>query len=187
MVNEIMVNTYDGTDGSFKASAADQRYAIVVSRYNDTITRKLLDGATRTLQSGGVAEDRIDVAWVPGAWELPVVARHLLEDTRYAAVLCLGCVIRGETTHDQHINTQVSQSLGQLALTFKRPVLFGVLTCHSLAQAIQRSGGRVGNKGEECAHAALEMVALLNALSNDRPSNDRPSNDRPSNDLKGTH
>jgi len=124
----------------------------------------LLAGALETLKSNGVADDQVDVAWVPGAWELPVVARQLLGTKNYAAVLCLGCVIRGETTHDQHINTQVSNTLGSMAVEFGRPVLFGLLTCNSLEQAIQRSGGRVGNKGEECATAALEMVALLKQL-----------------------
>ena len=159
-----MANIYQADEKAIADSAVSGRYAIVVSRYNDNITSKLLDGALGTLQSSGIADDQVDVAWVPGAWEIPVVARQLLGTSNYAAVLCLGCVIRGETTHDQHINTQVSNSLGSMALEFGRPVLFGLLTCNSLEQAIQRSGGRVGNKGEECAAAALEMVALLKQL-----------------------
>lgn len=140
------------------------RFAIVVSRYNESITRKLLDGAVATLTAGGVADDAIDVAWVPGAWELPLVAQRCARSGRYDAVLCLGAVIRGETTHDQYINHQVSQSLGQIALESGLPVLFGVLTCNTLEQAIHRSGGNVGNKGVECASAALEMVSLLRSL-----------------------
>lgn len=159
-----MANIYEADEKVIAESATDLRYAIVVSRYNDNITSKLLNGALETLKSKGVADDQVDVAWVPGAWEIPVVARQFLGTSNYAAVLCLGCVIRGETTHDQHINTQVSQTLGALAVEYCRPVLFGLLTCNSLEQAMQRSGGRVGNKGEECAIAALEMVALLKQL-----------------------
>ncbi len=136
------------------------KFAVVVSKYNDTITSKLLTGAVETLQAGGVAAESIDVVWVPGAWELPVTAQRLAASHCYVAVLCLGAVIRGETSHDEHINRQVSLSLGQLALDFGLPVLFGVLTCHSLEQAIHRSGGNVGNKGVEVALAALEMADL---------------------------
>jgi 6,7-dimethyl-8-ribityllumazine synthase len=140
------------------------RFAIVVSRYNESITGKLLRGAVETLLAGGVADADIDVAWVPGAWEIPLTAQRLAGSRQYAAVLCLGAVIRGETTHDQHINRQVSTSLGQIALQSGVPVLFGVLTCNTLEQAIHRSGGNVGNKGVECAEAALEMARLLPRL-----------------------
>jgi 6,7-dimethyl-8-ribityllumazine synthase len=140
------------------------RYAVVVSRYNESITSRLLAGALETLMTHGIAEDAVDVAWVPGAWELPVVARHWAQSNRYSAVICLGAVIRGETSHDEHINRQVSLSLGQIAAETGIPVLFGLLTCHSLEQAIQRAGGNMGNKGVECAEAALEMVSLLAKL-----------------------
>lgn len=139
-------------------------FAIVVSRYNDSITRKLLDGAVAALTAHGVADGDIDVAWVPGAWEIPLIARQFAERRKYAGVLCLGAVIRGETTHDQHINRQVSLSLGEISLDERVPVLFGVLTCNTLEQAIHRSGGNVGNKGAECAEAALEMANLLKLL-----------------------
>jgi 6,7-dimethyl-8-ribityllumazine synthase len=145
-------------------STAEGRFAIVVSRYNESITGNLLRGAVDTLTEAGVADDAIDVAWVPGAWEISLVAERLASSQRYAAVLCLGAVIRGETTHDEHINRQVSLSLGQISLTTGIPVLFGVLTCNSLEQAIHRSGGNVGNKGIECAQAALEMANLLKQL-----------------------
>lgn len=144
--------------------ADSDRYAIVVSRYNESITAKLLRGAVETLAQHGVENDAVDVAWVPGAWEIPLVASKMARSLRYAAVLCLGAVIRGETTHDQHINRQVSLGLGSLAVETGIPVLFGVLTCNSLEQAIHRSGGNVGNKGVECAEAALEMVSLLGKL-----------------------
>jgi 6,7-dimethyl-8-ribityllumazine synthase len=139
--------------------------AIVVSRYNESITRKLLDGALATLAENGVPDQRIDVAWVPGAFEIPLVADRLAASGRYAAVICLGAVIRGETTHDQHINSAVSVGLGQAGLRSGVPVLFGVLTCDTLEQAIHRSGGNVGNKGSECALAALEMINLLAKLA----------------------
>ncbi len=154
-----MPNVYEG-----KPDPGGARFAVAVSRYNETITQRLLDGAIQTLRDHGVVDDAIDVVWVPGAWELPLVVQRLAASNRYAAVLCLGAVIRGETTHDQHINRQVSLSLGQTALATGVPVLFGVLTCNSLEQAIHRSGGNVGNKGNECAQAALEMVNLLKRL-----------------------
>ena len=147
------------------SKVADSRFAVVVSRYNDSITTKLLAGAVDTLASHGVADDAVDVAWVPGAWEIPLVAQEFARSGKYAAVLCLGAVIKGETTHDEHIDRQVSISLGRIALDAGIPVLFGVLTCNTLEQAIHRSGGNVGNKGAECAEAALEMASLLRIIS----------------------
>ncbi len=140
------------------------RFAIVVSKWNETITKRLLDGAVATLVERGVADEAIDVAWVPGAWEIPLVAQELTASGRYQAVLCLGAVIRGETTHDQHINRAVSLAISRLALEHHLPVLFGLLTCETMEQAIHRAGGNVGNKGAECAEAALEMVGLLKSL-----------------------
>jgi 6,7-dimethyl-8-ribityllumazine synthase len=154
-----MPNTLDATTGPITA-----RFGIVVSRYNEHITTKLLSGAVETLRAGGVPDDAIDIAWVPGAWEIPLVAQRLALSEQYDAVLCLGAVIKGETTHDQHINRQVSSSLGQIALESDIPVLFGVLTCNTVEQAIHRAGGNAGNKGQECAAAALEMVRLLAKL-----------------------
>jgi 6,7-dimethyl-8-ribityllumazine synthase len=154
-----MPTVIDGQTGS-----ATGRYAIAVSRYNEHITGKLLAGAVETLKAARVTEEAIDVAWVPGAWELPLVAQRFAASGQYVAVLCLGAVIKGETTHDEHINRQVSLSLGQISLTTGVPVLFGVLTCNTVEQAIHRSGGNVGNKGQECAEAALHMVRLLAKL-----------------------
>lgn len=155
-----MPNEYRGA----LSVTAGQRFAVVVSKYNESITGKLLAGAVATLTHHGAEDAAIDIAWVPGAWEIPLVARRFVDSGGYAAVLCLGAVIRGETTHDQHINRQVSLSLGRIALDAGVPVLFGVLTCNSLEQAIQRAGGTVGNKGSECAEAALEMASLLAQL-----------------------
>jgi 6,7-dimethyl-8-ribityllumazine synthase len=146
-------------------TAPSGRFALVVSRYNESITRKLLDGAVATLAEHGVRDEQLDVAWVPGAFEIPLVADRMARSGRYLAVICLGAVIRGETSHDQHINRAVSVGLGQAGLGSGVPVLFGVLTCDTLEQAIHRSGGNVGNKGSECALAALEMVNLLAKLA----------------------
>lgn len=140
------------------------RLAIVVSRYNDTVTTRLLAGAQETLRSRGVPDEAVDVAWAPGAFEVPMVAERLAATRRYAAVICLGAVIRGETTHDQHINRAVSLAFAETARQWGLPVLFGVLTCDTLEQAIHRSGGNVGNKGAECADAALEMIDLYRQL-----------------------
>lgn len=146
------------------AAGSRGRFAIVVARYNESITKNLLRGAVDALTARSVGDDAIDVVWVPGAWEIPLAAARLARSKRYVAVLCLGAVIRGETSHDEHINRYVSLSLGELALETNLPVLFGVLTCNTLEQAIHRSGGNIGNKGVECAEAALEMVDLLEKL-----------------------
>lgn len=166
-----MTNIYQGT-----STASDGRYAIIVARFNETITSRLLEGAVATLTARGVADAQIDVAWVPGAFEIPTVAGRLAASGRYAAVLGLGAVIRGETSHDQHINRAVSMAMAEIGARTGVPVLFGVLTCNTLEQAIARSGGELatrgkdradshtGNKGAECAEAALEMVSLLRQL-----------------------
>jgi 6,7-dimethyl-8-ribityllumazine synthase len=153
---------------SVAESSPHDRLAIVVARWNEAITRRLLDGALTTLQQHGIADERIDVAWVPGSFEIPLAAQRMAVSGRYAAVLCLGAVIRGETSHDQHINRAVSLAISELALTANVPVLFGVLTCETMEQAIHRSGGNVGNTGAECAEAALHMVGLLKNLPNSR-------------------
>jgi 6,7-dimethyl-8-ribityllumazine synthase len=145
-------------------TAPDGRLALVVARYNESITTKLLSGALDTLREHDVPDDAIDVAWVPGAFEIPLVAQRLANGAKYSAVLCLGAVIRGETTHDRHINRAVSLELAAIGVRTGVPVLFGVLTCDTLEQAIHRAGGNVGNKGSECALAALEMVSLLKKL-----------------------
>ena len=148
---------------SSSATAGDGRFAIVVARYNESVTSRLLAGALEALSAAGVG-DQVDVAWVPGAFEIPLIADRLAGTQRYAAVLCLGAVIRGETTHDQHINRAVSMALTEIGLQHGVPVLFGVLTCDTVEQAIHRSGGGHGNKGAECAQAAIEMAGLLAQL-----------------------
>ncbi|MGN6547027.1 MAG: 6,7-dimethyl-8-ribityllumazine synthase [Aureliella sp.] len=139
--------------------AIDQ-VGIAVSTYNESITDNLLDGALYTLGAAGIAREAIRVLRVPGAWELPLAAKWLAESERISCVITLGAVIRGETTHDQYINSAVSSALMELMQTTGKPIAFGLLTCNTLDQAIQRSGGDVGNKGQEAAEAALAMVAL---------------------------
>jgi len=143
---------------------ATDRFAIVVAEWNRSITDKLVAGALTTLEASGSVSESVDVAWVPGAWEIPLVAQRLAQSGQYAAILTLGAVIRGETSHDEHINRGVSLALVEIALSNDLPVLFGVLTCNSMEQAIHRAGGNVGNKGSECAEAALKMIGLLKNL-----------------------
>ena len=166
-----MPNVYEGT-----VAAAEGRFAVVVSRFNESITSRLLEGAVQTLTSHGVADDRIDVAWTPGAFEIPAVADRLAATGHHVAIICLGAVIRGETTHDQHINRAVSTALCEIGVRHGLPVLFGLLTCNTVEQAVARSGGQTattgkdqtdshtGNKGVDCAEAALEMVNLMARL-----------------------
>jgi 6,7-dimethyl-8-ribityllumazine synthase len=139
----------------------DLRVAVAVSRFNDRITRRLLQGARAGLARCGVSEERIDVEWSPGAWELPVLAQSLARTGRYDAIVCLGCVIRGETTHDRMIGVGTMTGLARVALDEQVPVTLGVLTVQTMAQAEERSGGAHGNKGEDAALAAVEMAALL--------------------------
>ena len=147
--------------------ALDETYGeigIVVSTYNANITEKLLEGAVATLTGAGLPPQAVRVVRVPGAWELPLAAKWLSQSERMAAVITLGAVIRGETSHDQHINRAVSVALMELMQESGKPIAFGLLTCNTLDQAVQRAGGDVGNKGEEAAQAVIAMLALRKAL-----------------------
>ncbi len=146
------------------APDAYDRFAIVVAQWNRAVTDKLLAGALAGLAEAGVADDCVHVAHVPGSWEIPLAARRFADTGQYAAVLCLGAVVRGETSHDQHINRGVSLALMDITLGTDVPVLFGVLTCDTMEQALARAGGAHGNKGRECAEAALHMAGLLKNL-----------------------
>lgn len=145
-------------------SQVTSRVAIVVARYNEVVTAQLLSGAQEELVARGYAAEQTDVYWVPGAWEIPLATSELLKTKKHHAVICLGAVIRGETTHDQHINRMISMTLGKLSMDHGVPVAFGVLTCNTLEQALQRAGGNLGNKGAEAVSAALEMVHLLQGI-----------------------
>jgi len=138
--------------------------AIVVSQYNDQITGKLCHAAVETLVQGGIAQDKIVIARVPGAWEIPFATQRLVSARSISGVIALGAVIKGETTHDQHINRAVSNALMQLSLDHNKPIAFGLLTVNNLEQALHRSGGNKGNKGQECANALLECLRLGKAL-----------------------
>ncbi|MBW3541118.1 MAG: 6,7-dimethyl-8-ribityllumazine synthase [Planctomycetes bacterium] len=147
-------------EGELQAADGD-RYAIVVSRFNELVARRLLEGAVETLKRAGAADDHVDVCWVPGAFELPLVASRLAASGRYAAVIPLGAVIQGETLHHEYINREVARGLMDAGLTSGVPVVFGVLTCQTLELALERAGGKAGNKGAEAARAAIETVSLL--------------------------
>jgi 6,7-dimethyl-8-ribityllumazine synthase len=150
-------------DGELLASDGD--YAIVVSRFNELITSRLLDGAIDTLQRHGVSEDRITVVRVPGSFEIPVAADRLAKSGRYVAVCCLGAVIQGETTHHEYINHQVAAGILRSSRESGIPVTFGVVTCQNMDQALNRAGGKAGNKGHEAALAAIEMVSVLSKIN----------------------
>ncbi len=155
-----MPTEFTGKTGSLE----NKHFAVVVSSYHREITGPLLEGTLETLAAAGVVDKNVTIARVPGAWELSLAARRLINSNRFAAIICLGCVIKGETTHDQHINTMVSSTLGQMSVDSGIPVAFGLLTCNSFQQAIERAGGAVGNKGIEAAEAAIQMVRLLGEL-----------------------
>jgi len=142
------------------------RFAIVAARFNKAITEALVDGAVATLAEHGVADDHVSVVRVPGAFELPLTAKRLAASGRYEAVIALGAVVRGGTPHFEYVAGECARGLSQVALTENVPVIFGVLTTDSDAQARDRAGGNEGNKGREAAHAGLEMVTLLRRLEN---------------------
>lgn len=145
--------------------AGDQSYAIVVSRFNDLVTRRLLDGALDTLRRHGADESKVVVVWVPGSFEIPLAADRLAQSGKHVAVICLGAVIQGETTHHEYINHQAAAGILRASQDSGIPVTFGVLTCQTMEQALDRAGGKAGNKGCEAALAAIEMVNVLNALA----------------------
>jgi 6,7-dimethyl-8-ribityllumazine synthase len=143
---------------------AGRKVAIAVSRFNEQVTQKLVEGALDALVRHGTALDDVDVVWVPGAWELGVVTRRLLGMDRYDAVIALGAVIRGETPHFDYVAGESARALQDASAEFETPVSFGVLTCDTHEQAMARAGGDHGNKGWDAAMAALEMVDLLDRL-----------------------
>lgn len=154
-----MPRYFDGRlDGTGK------RFAIVISRFNAFIAERLLEGAIDALTRSGVAGDDIDVARVPGAYEIPLVALKLAENDRYDAVICLGAVIRGATPHFDFVANEAAKGIAQASMETGKPIMFGVLTTDTIEQAIERAGSKAGNKGAECAIAAIEMVNLMGQL-----------------------
>ena len=140
-------------------------FAILVSRWNDLITSRLLEGALDALRRHGVSiDERVDVIWAPGSYELPLVAKKIAQSQKYAAVIVLACVIKGGTPHFDYISAEVSKGLANVGLDTGVPITFGVLTTNSIEQAIERAGTKMGNKGVEAAMAAIEMVHLFSSL-----------------------
>lgn len=144
--------------------ADDIKIGIVNARFNEFITSKLLSGALDSLARRGVPEDRVDIAWVPGAFEIPVIANRMAQSGKYDAIICLGAVIRGATSHYEAVVNEVSKGIAHIALSTGIPVMFGVLTTESIEQAIERAGSKAGNKGSECAEGAIEMVNLIRSM-----------------------
>ena len=140
------------------------RVGIVAARFNEFITSKLVGGALDGLKRHDVKEEDIDVAWVPGAFEIPLIASKMAKSKKYDAVICVGAVIRGSTSHYDYVCSEVSKGIANVSLNSDIPVMFGVLTTDNIEQAIERAGSKAGNKGYECATGAIEMVNLIRAL-----------------------
>jgi len=140
------------------------RFGIVLSRFNSFVTTKLLDGAMDALVRHGVSSDDVGVAWVPGAFEVPLVARKMAEGGQYDAVVCLGAVIRGDTPHFDYVAGESAKGIARVSLETGVPVVYGIVTTETLEQAIERAGTRMGNKGAEAAMTAIEMVRLLRSM-----------------------
>ena len=140
------------------------KFGIVAARFNEFIVSKLVGGALDTLHRHETADSDIDVAWVPGAFEIPIVAKKMAESGKYDAVLCLGAVIRGSTTHYDYVSNEVSKGVAQVGLQTGVPTIFGVVTTENIEQAIERAGTKAGNKGADAAMAAMEMASLLGKL-----------------------
>lgn len=140
------------------------KVGIVVSRFNEFITNKLLSGAVDGLVRHGVTEDNITTAWVPGAFEIPLIAGKMAKSGKYDAVICLGAVIRGATSHYDYVCNEVSKGVAQVSLQSEIPVLFGIVTTENIEQAIERAGTKAGNKGYDCALSAIEMANLMEQI-----------------------
>ncbi|MEA2085816.1 MAG: 6,7-dimethyl-8-ribityllumazine synthase [Chloroflexota bacterium] len=140
------------------------KFGVVISRFNEFITRKLLDGAQDALLRHGVSEDDIDIAWVPGSFEIPLIARKLAETKKYDAVICLSAVVRGGTPHFEYIAAEVTKGIAKVGLDTGLPVIYGVITADTLEQAIERAGTKQGNKGFDAAITAIEMANLVKSI-----------------------
>ena len=159
-----MMKEYHGT----LVVPARARFAVVVSRFNEFVTSKLLGGAMDALGRHGVGDDHVEVVWSPGSFEIPLLAQRLAASGQYAAVICLGAVIRGGTDHYQYIASEVAKGVAQASMNTSVPCIFGVLTCDTIEQAVERSGTKAGNKGADAAAAAIEMVNLIEQLPSAR-------------------
>lgn len=153
------MNIYEG-----KLTGKGLKFGIVVARFNEFITSKLLSGALDVLKRHEVSEDDISVAWVPGSFEIPLVAKKMAESKNFDAVICLGAVIRGATTHYDYVCNEVSKGVAQVSLQTGVPAIFGVVTTENIQQAVERAGTKAGNKGSDAAISAIEMANLLKRL-----------------------
>ncbi len=153
------MKTYEGS-----LVAGKMKVGIVAARFNEFITSKLLGGALDGLSRHGVEGDDIDIAWVPGAFEIPLIASKMAKSGKYDAVICLGAVIRGSTSHYDYVCAEVSKGIASVSLSSDVPVMFGVLTTDTIEQAIERAGTKAGNKGYDCALGAVEMVNLIRSI-----------------------
>ncbi|MZI79466.1 6,7-dimethyl-8-ribityllumazine synthase [Clostridium butyricum] len=153
------MNTFEG-----KLVAEGLKFGIIIGRFNEFIVGKLLDGALDGLKRHGVKEEDIDIAWVPGAFEIPLIAKKMAKNDKYDGIICLGAVIKGSTSHYDYVCSEVSKGIASVSLECEKPVMFGVLTTNNIEQAIERAGTKAGNKGYECAVSAIEMANLMNVL-----------------------
>ena len=153
------MNVFEG-----KVISEGIKVGIVCARFNEFIVSKLLGGCEDTLIRHGVKDEDIDVAWVPGAFEIPLIASKMAKSGKYDAIICVGAVIRGSTSHYDYVCNEVSKGIAQVSLATEIPVMFGVLTTDTIEQAIERAGTKAGNKGFECAQGAIEMVNLIREI-----------------------
>ena len=156
-----MVNTFEGK----LYAQENDRFCIVISRFNDFIGSKLLEGAIDTFKRLNVKEENIDVIWVPGAFEIPLSAKFAAETKKYAAIVTLGAIIRGATTHYDYVCAELSKGIASVTMSSGVPVLFGVLTTDTIEQAVERAGTKAGNKGAQCAQSAIEMANLIKKIN----------------------
>ena len=147
-----------------KITAGKGKYGIVVSRFNEFITAKLLAGAIDCLKRHGATDEQMNVVWVPGACEITQAAKKMTQSGKYAAIICLGAVIRGQTSHYDYICQQVSRGIGQINYDSQTPVIFGVLTCDTLEQAVERAGTKMGNAGDDASLTAMEMASVMEQI-----------------------
>ncbi len=156
-----MVNTFEGKLYAHE----NDRFCIVISRFNDFIGSKLLEGAIDTFKRLNVKEENIDVIWVPGAFEIPLSAKFAAETKKYAAIVTLGAIIRGSTSHYDYVCAELSKGIASVSMSSGIPVLFGVLTTDTIEQAVERAGTKAGNKGAQCAQSAIEMANLIKKIN----------------------
>ncbi|KAF0133521.1 MAG: 6 7-dimethyl-8-ribityllumazine synthase [Candidatus Saganbacteria bacterium] len=154
-----MAKTFEGSLVSEKL-----KFGIVVSRFNELVSRGLLEGALDCLRRHGATDSAIDIAWVPGSFEIPFIAKKMAASKKYDAIICLGAVIRGATSHFEYVAAEVSKGIAKISLDLNMPIIFGVLTCDTLDQALERAGAKPGNKGFSAALSAIELANLSNQL-----------------------